>query len=174
METFASVAVDHGYAMFRQRPFPLPDESLRKTQPETSVAMKSATLALLVLLTPALRAQTVTTFEGIDASQLAHKDIDFDPNGAVGTKQYMQWVNVYYQAFDKVTFAPVWTTPQRGNLPWEIALMPNCYNLSGDGLVMFDRIASRWIVAAHGLPSVGQYYYCVAVSNTDDLTSTSL
>jgi hypothetical protein len=137
--------------------------------------MKSATLALLVLLTPGLlRAQTVTTFEGIDASQLAHKDIDFDPNGAVGTKQYMQWVNVYYQAFDKVTFAPVWTTPQRGNLPWEIALMPNCYNLSGDGLVMFDRIASRWIVAAHGLPSVGQYYYCVAISNTDDLTSSSL
>jgi len=137
--------------------------------------MKLSLVALFVLLVPCfLQAQTVTTFEGIDVSQLAHQQIDFDPNGAVGTKQYMEWVNVAYQAYDKTTFAPVWATPQAGNLPWRINLMPNCYTLSGDGLIMFDRVASRWIIAAHGMPGGGQYYYCVAISNTDDLTSSTL
>lgn len=137
--------------------------------------MKSTILVLLALLTPIwLQAQTVTSFEGMDASQLRHKLIDFDPNGAVGTKQYMEWVNVYYQAYDKTSFAPVWAAPQPGALPWQTSLMSNCYDFSGDGLVMFDRVASRWIIAAHGLPSNGQYYYCVAVSNTDDLTSSTL
>jgi hypothetical protein len=137
--------------------------------------MKSTLVAVLVLMTLSfLQAQTVTTFEGVDASQLAHQQIDFDPNGAVGTKQYMEWVNVAYQAYDKTTFAPVWATPQVGNLPWRTNLMANCYNLSGDGLIMFDRVASRWIIAAHGMPGGGQYYYCVAISNTDDLTSSTL
>jgi hypothetical protein len=137
--------------------------------------MKSALLALVIVMNSFfLRAQTVTSFEGAHASQLAHPLLDFDPNGAVGTKQYMQWVNVYYQAYDKATLAPVWATPQPGNLPWQRSLMKNCYDLSGDGLVMFDRLASRWIIAAHGLPGGNEYYYCVAISNTDDLTSESL
>jgi hypothetical protein len=137
--------------------------------------MRAAIVVLLVLVTPSLlQAQTVTSFEGIDASQVAHSLLDFDPNGAVGTKQYMEWVNVYYQAYSKTTLAPVWAKPQPGDQPWQINQMPNCYNLSGDGLVMFDRLASRWIIAAHGLPSGGQYYYCVAISNTDDLTSSTL
>ncbi len=135
--------------------------------------MKSTILAFLVLLSPCvLLGQTVTSFEGIDASQ-THGLIDFDPNGAVGTKQYMEWVNVDYQAYDKTTFAPVWKAPQIGNKPWTASQMSNCYDLSGDGLIMFDRLASRWIIAAHGLPASGIYYYCVAISNTDDLTSGS-
>jgi hypothetical protein len=153
-------------------------EARQKKQPNgrLSAAMKSTIPAILFsLLVPCLvPAQTVTSFEGIDASQLANPLIDFDPNGAIGTKQYMEWVNLAYQAYDKTTFAPVWTTPQAGNTPWQLSQMQNCYNFSGDGLVMFDRLASRWIIAAHGLPSVGQYYYCVAISNTDDLTSTTL
>ena len=149
-----------------------------KGQPDRrfSTAMNSRIPALLVLLLTSslLPAQVVTSFEGIDASQLRHPLLDFDPNGAVGTKQYMEWVNVAYQAYDKVTFAPVWPIPRIGNSPWQLSKMQNCYDLSGDGLIMFDRLASRWIVAAHGLPGGGQYYYCVAVSNTDDLTSKTL
>ncbi|MGC2404385.1 MAG: hypothetical protein WA510_31625, partial [Acidobacteriaceae bacterium] len=57
-------------------------------------------------------AQTVTTFEGIDASQLAHPELNVDPNGAIGTKQYMEWINTFYQAYDKVTLAPVWAAPK--------------------------------------------------------------
>jgi hypothetical protein len=150
----------------------------RKKRPDRrfSTIMKSNLPVLLVLLLAPcfLRAQVVTSFEGIDASQLSNPPIDMDPNGAVGTKQYMEWVNLAYQAYDKTTFAPVWPTPRAGKTPWQSAQMPNCYNLSGDGLVMFDRLASRWIIAAHGLPASGAYYYCVAISNTDDLTSHTL
>ena len=109
-------------------------------------------LALFVLFASAssvLRAQTVTTFEGIDASQIAKPPIDFDPNGAVGTKQYMEWVDVAYQGFDKVTFAPVWSTPQSGVTPWKNAGLSVCSNISGDGVILFDRLASRWVIGAH-------------------------
>lgn len=134
--------------------------------------------SLFVLITTCcfgvpIHAQTVTSFEGIDVSQLSIQSNDIDPNGAVGTKQYMQWVNVYYQAFDKVTFAPVWASPQRGVLPWYQNGQMGCTNIGGDGLVMFDRLALRWIIAGRSQQN-GLYYYCVAVSNTDDLSSAAL
>jgi hypothetical protein len=136
---------------------------------------KSSLLILLVLFSMSLlQAQTITSFEGIDASQVPHPEYDIDPNGAVGTKQYMEWVNVYFQAYDKVTNAPVWSAPQPGNQPWVNNKMTNCYGFSGDGVILFDRLASRWVIAVHTTGNNGNFYYCVAVSNTDDLTSSSL
>ena len=139
--------------------------------------MKSTHLRLsgLVLFLCALGAhsQTVTTFEGIDASQVAKPMLDVDPNGAIGTKQYMEWTNNYYQAWDKVTFVPVWTVPQAGATPWVTNGVTNCTSISGDGLIIFDRLASRWVIAAHNSGS-STYYYCVAISNTDDLKSPTL
>ncbi len=133
------------------------------------------TLVLLLLFAPCfLRAQTVKTFEGIDASQVLKPGFDIDPNGAVGTKQYMEWVDVAYQAYDKVTFAPVWSAPQPGSTPWKLNGMKDCYGFAGDGVILFDRLASRWVVAAHTIGSTGTYFYCVAISSTDDLSSTSL
>jgi len=137
--------------------------------------IKSKLLAALVLLTSwFVQAQTVTSFEGIDASQLGRPEHDVDPNGAVGTKQYMEWTNVAFQAYDKVTFAPVWSTPQGGSSPWRNNGIHGC-NIAGDGVILFDRLASRWVIAAHNSPGTdGPYYYCVAVSNTDDLASSTL
>ncbi len=141
--------------------------------------MKTAILSVLILLAPCLtQAQTqvtVTSFEGIDASQVAQPGFDIDPNGAVGTKQYMEWVNSYYQAYDKTTFAPVWSSPQEGDTPWKNVGMSNCYGAGGgDGIITFDRLASRWVIARRAFPATNSYYYCVAVSNTDDLTSSTL
>jgi hypothetical protein len=140
--------------------------------------IKPGVLTLLLLsswLPLPVQAQTVNSFDGIDASQLpsAHRELDVDPNGAVGTKQYMEWINVYYQAFDKGTFAPVWSSPQVGTTPWQNAKLSNCYNIVGDGVIIFDRLASRWVIAARTSTS-NNYYYCIAISNTDDLTSSSL
>lgn len=126
----------------------------------------------LGLLAQPLLAQTVNTFEGIDASQLARPQLDVDPNGAVGTKQFMEWTNVYFQAYDKVTFAPVWSTPQSGLTPWQANGITACNSIGGDGVVIFDRLALRWVIAAHST-GTNNYNYCVAVSNTDDLSSTS-
>jgi hypothetical protein len=126
----------------------------------------------VVLSVLAVHAQTVTTFEGNDASKLAHPEFDVDPNGAIGTKQFMEWTNVYYQAWDKNSFAPIWSAPVVGTTPFTTNGITTC-NISGDGVVIFDRLASRWVIAAHNSGSTS-YYYCVAVSNTDDLSSSTL
>ena len=128
---------------------------------------------LLVLGVFGAHAQTVTTFEGIDASQVTMPEFDIDPNGAVGTKQFMEWVNPWYQAWDKSTFAAVWPKPQAGTTPFTTNGNVNCEHISGDGVIIFDRLASRWVIAAHNSGSTN-YFYCVAISNSDDLTSSTL
>lgn len=132
-------------------------------------------LATLILVLSSLPvcAQTVNSFEGIDASHIAVPELDVDPNGAVGTRQYLEWVNVYFQGYDKTTFAPVWSSAQKGTSPWQNNGITTCNTISGDGVIIFDRMASRWVIAAR-TPSRNNYNYCVAVSNTDDLTSSSL
>jgi hypothetical protein len=130
---------------------------------------------LVILLGGCLAsAQTVTSFPGIDASQVASPELDVDPNGAVGTKQFMEWVNPYFQAYDKVTFAPIWAAPQIGTQPWRENKMTDCYGIFGDGIVLFDRLASRWVIGGHTNGYGGNYFYCVAISNTDDLSSNLL
>ena len=132
-------------------------------------------LIALVLAPCLMPAQTVTSFEGISAAQVAAPGFDVDANGAVGTKQYMEWVNTYYQAYDKATLAPVWSSPQNGDTPWQNSGMSNCFGAGGgDGIITFDRLASRWVIARRAIPGNNSYYYCVAVSNTDDLTSPTL
>src|ERR1035438_5503147 len=102
---------------------------------------KAGILTLLfVFLTSWSLAQTVTSFDGIAASQVGHPEYDVDPNGAVGTKQYMEWINVFYQAYDKVTFAPVWATPLAGTSPWFNNGQQNCLPVGGDGIINFDRL----------------------------------
>jgi hypothetical protein len=120
-----------------------------------------------------LPAQTVRSFEGIDASQLANPRQTIDPNGAVGTKQYMEWVNGYYQAYDKVSFAKVWNSAQAiGSLAWG-ANASHCSGIGVDTVVLFDRLASRWVIGGHSPEINNHYYSCVAVSNTDDLTASN-
>src|SRR5579871_259964 len=139
----------------------------------TNRNLVAVAVLLLGLLYLPLSAQTVTSFEGIDASQLAKPELDVDPNGAVGTKQFMEWTNVYFQAFDKVTLAPVWSKPQTGVSPWQNNGIATCNGISGDGLVIFDRLASRWVIAGR-TSSSNNYNFCIAVSNTDDLSSPTL
>lgn len=138
------------------------------------MTMKPTFVAIVALILPfLLQGQSVTSFEGIDASQIS-AGFDIDPNGAVGTKQYMEWVNAYYQAYNKTSFAPVWAAPQSGDTPWRNNNMSNCYGAGGgDGIITFDRMASRWVIARRGV-SGSNYYYCVAISNTDDLSSATL
>ena len=126
----------------------------------------------LVLVPAALPAQTVTTFEGMDASEISGAGYEIDHNGAVGTLQYMEWVNSYYQAWNKTTWAPVWSSPQAGDTPWENAGMSNCYgNGGGEGYIEFDQQASRWVIAKRAGPATNVYYYCIAVSTSADLTT---
>jgi hypothetical protein len=137
---------------------------------------KSNWLALLVFFSPwFMQAQTFTSFEGIDASELQNNKLkrDVDPNGSIGTLQYMEWVNISLQAWDKTTWKPVWQTPIAAGSLWaNNQNTPDCASgIHGDGEVNFDRLASRWVVSGHSTPtaSSGNYYYCIAVSSSDDL-----
>jgi hypothetical protein len=138
--------------------------------------LQSTLVSVFALILPCfVQAQSVTTFEGMNASQITQPGFEVDHNGAVGTKQYLEWVNDYYQAYNKTTFAPIWTTPQTGDHPWRVSNMTSCYGPGGgEGTVMFDHLASRWVIARRASPAAYTYFYCIAVSNTDDLSSATL
>jgi len=134
---------------------------------------RAGILAIVLFLASVALAQTVSSFDGIDASQVNKPEYDVDPNGAIGTKQFMEYVNLYYQAYDKVTFAPVWSNPQPLSTPFTKNGLSSCASISGDGMIIFDRLASRWVLAGHtGVEN--NYLYCIAISSTDDLSSPSL
>ena len=131
-------------------------------------------LPLLLLTGMAGSQVTVHTFEGIDASTPGSGATNrvVDPNGAVGTKQYLEWVNTVYQAYNKTTGAPVYSSLMAGDTPWMQSGISNCMGTAGNAVALFDRLASRWIIAIRqGSTTTGTYYYCIAVSNTDDFTS---
>ena len=117
-------------------------------------------------------ALTAGSFAGMYAAQVPAPGYDVDPSGAVGTKQFMEYVNTYYQAYSKTApYTPVWSTPQSFTTPF--ASLPNCSVITGDSNVLFDHLASRWVLGAHtSIPN--KYYYCIAVSSTDDLASPTL
>ena len=122
----------------------------------------------------------IASFEGVDATdQPTSRDVD--PQGAVGTKQFFEWTNANVtqgamQAWDKVTFAPVWPQYQNIAFPWVQNDMSDCETVRGDGQIIFDSLASRWVIGAHNSTpgKIGPYFYCVAVSSTDDLTASNL
>jgi hypothetical protein len=124
-----------------------------------------------------LTVNPITSFDGLDSTEVAggSTEDDIDPNGAVGTKQYMEYVNTSYQGYDKTTFAPVWGTPQPINTPWSSTSPCSVVGANGpaiqlDSVIIFDRLASRWVIAAKTTVQ-DDYNFCIAVSNTDDLTS---
>jgi hypothetical protein len=91
---------------------------------------------------------------------------DIDPNGAVGTKQYMEYVNTEYQAFDKTTLAPVAIAgvsgPQGIGTPFSTALNGPATDCAGTGIqldavILFDRLATpnRWVIAAKSVRAAG-------------------
>jgi len=95
-----------------------------------------------------------------------------DTNGAVGKTQYVQMVNEALQVFDKLTgtsllgpiqIRAIWlgfgdlTCPNRG---------------SGDPIVVYDRLADRWVVSHFATPedAIWEQDECIAVSQTGDAT----
>ena len=137
-------------------------------------------MVVLCLVVSLARAQksvplsSSSSFDGMSAAKLPSAGYNVDPTGAVGTKQFMQYVNTYFQAYSKLPpYAPVWSTPQLFSATFTNAGLSDCKVITGDGVILFDHLASRWVMGAHtSIPN--HYYYCIAVSNTDDLSSTTL
>ena len=90
-----------------------------------------------------------------------------DNDGAPGLTQYVQYVNLTYQVFDKSGNSLL--GPLSGNSFWSGFGGPCQTQNSGDPIVRFDAAAQRWVVSQFAIPG-GTDYECVAVSTTSDAT----
>ena len=94
-----------------------------------------------------------------------------DTNGAVGKAQYVQMVNDGLQVFDKLTGASL-----LGPIPirsiWTGFGGP-CYTRgNGDPIVVYDRLADRWVISEFATPAGASQPQneCIAVSQSGDAT----
>ncbi|GEM_PF-3326876 len=114
-------------------------------------------------------------FEGLNEANAGGSSApDIDPNGAVGQTQFMEYVNSEFQAYDKTFQTAVYASPQPIGTLWQAAGIAQCSgnNITIDAVINYDRLASRWVVAAKAYDGT-HYYFCIAVSNQDDLKSAS-
>jgi len=96
-------------------------------------------------------------------------DAPSDVNLAVGDTQVLQWVNVSYAIFDKTTGAII-AGPTLGNAFWSGFGGACQTSNSGDIIILFDKVAHRWLAAQNVFSS--PYMTCVAVSTSPDATGT--
>ena len=91
-----------------------------------------------------------------------------DSNGAVGTTQFVDIVNAAFAVFDKTSGAVLYG-PANTNTLWS-GFGGGCEsNDNGDGTVLFDKVALRWVITQFSV-STTPYLQCVAVSTTSDAT----
>lgn len=114
---------------------------------------------------PDVSTTNLLNFDGQGADGVAPPDTE----GSVGTTQYVQWVNIEYNVYDKTTGAKI-LGPVAGNAFWS-GFGGSCQtNNSGDPIVIFDKQAQRWFVAQNVFSP--PYMACIAVSTSSDATGT--
>lgn len=92
-----------------------------------------------------------------------------DTTGAVGATQFVQWVNSSFAVFSKSTGAAVYG-PVAGNTLFT-GFGGACETSNdGDPIVLYDKLADRWVMMQFAVPTGGPYYQCVAISKTSDAT----
>ena len=111
---------------------------------------------------------TILNFDGIPFPGVACNCAPPDTNGEVGTTQYVQMVNEGLQVFNKTTGASV-LGPIGITTVWSGFGGVCEFNGAGDPIVLFDQLASRWIISQFAGTSVPTDE-CIAVSTSDDAT----
>ena len=97
-----------------------------------------------------------------------------DNNGSAGNNQYVETVNSRYQVWsiDRVNnVATSLAGPSALNTLWSGFPGPsNCATRNdGDPIVLYDKLANRWLISQFTSASTGGFYYqCVAISQTAD------
>lgn len=94
-----------------------------------------------------------------------------DPVGDVGPDHYVEMTNLSFAVYDKVGNVLLGPAPI-GRL-WTKFPVPDCRELSGDPIVLYDQLADRWILTQFttgGFDGVSPFYNCVAISKTGDPT----
>jgi hypothetical protein len=119
---------------------------------------------------PTVSITTALDIDGLDAAQTAASGGPFvppDTNGAVGATQFVQWVNVTFEVFDKTT-GDVVMGPTPGNAFWK-GFGGACETRNdGDIIIQYDKLADRWVAAQPVFAP--PFMYCLAVSTTSDAT----
>jgi hypothetical protein len=110
---------------------------------------------------PTVTIQVDTSFDGIGGGGLPP-----DPTGAVGRTQYVQAVNSSFAVFDKETGELLYGPVALSTLWNGVESLCGQHNY-GDPIVVYDRIAGRWLISQFLLVS-GNYSECIAVSATED------
>ncbi len=90
-----------------------------------------------------------------------------DPNGDVGPNHYVEMVNLVFAVYDKQGNRLLGPIPL-GAL-WQGFAIPDCTDLSGDPIVLYDQLDDHWILTQFTTRGP-EYWNCVAVSQTGDPT----
>src|SRR6266540_1009556 len=97
-----------------------------------------------------------------------------DPIGDVGPHNYVEMVNLVFAVYDKSG------TMQLGPVPlgalWDGFAIPDCTDLSGDPVVLYDQLSDRWVLSQFTTSGLDDptlpFWNCVAISTTGDPTGT--
>src|SRR5688572_8329411 len=90
-----------------------------------------------------------------------------DASGAAGPKHYVQWINTAFAVFEKDTGKLLYG-PAAGNTLWSNFGGP-CQRVNdGDPIVLYDRLAQRWLLSQFAVKDKEKFFQCVAVSQTSD------
>jgi len=107
------------------------------------------------------------TFEGLRNTDNPFLVAPPDPVGAVGPNHYVEMVNLVFAVYDKQGNRLAGPT-QLGDL-WQGFAVPDCTDLSGDPIVVYDKFEDRWLLTQ--FTTRGPIFYnCVAISQTGDPT----
>src|SRR5262249_50480159 len=113
------------------------------------------------------------SFDGMSLGQGGCSCVPPDPHGDVGPNHYIQSVNSSIKIFDKTGMALNGATGTTYNSFFSaLGATPPCGNNQnrGDGVVLYDQLADRWVVSDFAYPSFPgtSFYQCVGVSKTAD------
>jgi hypothetical protein len=108
-----------------------------------------------------------TTIRNFDGLGNVNNVVPPDTHGDVGPSHYFQLVNLSFAIYDKTGVKLL--GPFNTSRIWE-GLPHNSNN--GDGIVLYDEQADRWLISQFSFPSYpqGPFYQMVAVSQTPDPT----
>jgi len=106
-------------------------------------------------------------FEGLANSDNPFEVSPPDPNGEVGPNHYVEMVNLVFAVYSKAGQRLLGPTPI--GVLWNGFALPDCTDLSGDPVLLYDQLANRWLLSQFTTRGP-TYYNCVAVSQTADPT----
>ena len=117
---------------------------------------------------PAARmAGPVVNFAGMTLGA-QHVGAPPDATGAIGRTAYVQSMNTQYAVYSRT--GKLLLGPVKTNTLWKGFGGPCETRNDGDPIVLYDRLADRWVQSQFATPDSPPFYQCIAVSTTGDPT----